>query len=54
MRKRKHKHKHKEERYYLSEKRAFNARVRYNRRIYSLIMAFRRKAYELAGLGNPF
>lgn len=36
----KSKHKHKEKRYYLSDRRAFNDLVRYNRKICELIKAY--------------
>lgn len=53
MRKRKHKRKHKKERYYLSDRRAFNYFARHNRKIYEMIKAFREQVITL-GVANPF
>lgn len=49
----KHKRKHKKERYYLSDRRAFNDFARYNRKVYEMIKAFREQVITL-GVANPF
>ena len=51
MRERKHKHKHKEERYYLSDRRAFNDFARHNRKIYEMIKALQKQGITL-GVAN--